>query len=428
MIRRIAYVCSRYPAVSHTFITREVATLREAGYDVLTVSVRRAKARELLTDYDRQESGRTFAILPSTPLQLVRAHARMFLTSPRHYAGGLWVALSSRPPGLRAALWHLFYFVEAVILAVELRRQRISHIHAHFANVASEVAMLTAGMLGIGWSMTLHGLADFRNPAVSRLGPKINSAAMVICVSDYGRAQAMLNSDPEMWTKIHVVRCGVDPQRFAPVQTRLEASATGPIRLLNVARLAPEKGHTFLLEAIRRVQHRGFDYVCTIVGDGPQRAQLEAAARVLGIADRVTFTGAVGQDEIGKYYDAADVFVLPSLAEGLPVVLIEAMAHGVPVIATRIMGIPELVEDGVNGLLVVPGRPEALADAVSTLTKDEGMRRRMGAKAREKVCSEFDSRQSTEKLAQLFQNILAPAVAAAAPLGSREQVVEAVNV
>lgn len=428
MTLNIAYICSRYPAVSHTFITREVVALRKYGYDVLTVSVRRTKARELLTEYDRQESGRTFAILPTTLLRLVRAHAGMFLTSPRHYAGALWVALASRPPGLWAGLWHLFYFGEAAILASELRRRRISHIHAHFANVASEVAMLAARMLGLSWSITLHGLADFRNPAVSRLGPKINSAAMVICVSDYGRAQAMLNSDPGMWTKIHVVRCGVDTQRFAPVQTRPKASSRGPIRLLNVARLAPEKGHNFLLEAISQVQHRGFDYVCTIVGDGPERAQLEASARVLGIADRVTFTGAVGQDEIGEYYDAADVFVLPSLAEGLPVVLMEAMAHGVPVIASRIMGIPELVEDGVNGLLVVPGRPEALADAVSTLAQDDAMRRRMGTKAREKVCSEFNSRKSAEKLAQLFQNILAPAVAAADPLGPREQVVEAVNV
>ncbi|UCC31899.1 MAG: colanic acid biosynthesis glycosyltransferase WcaL, partial [Phycisphaerales bacterium] len=207
MTRRIAYVCSRYPAVSHTFITREVAALREYGYDVLTVAVRRATARELLTEYDREESGRTFAILPTTLLRLVRAHARMFLTSPRRYVGALWAALASRPPGLRAALWHLFYLVEAAILASELRRQRISHIHAHFTNVACEVAMLAARMLGLSWSMTLHGLADFRNPAMSRLGPKISSAAMVICVSDYGRAQAMLNSDPEMWTKIHVVRC-----------------------------------------------------------------------------------------------------------------------------------------------------------------------------------------------------------------------------
>jgi glycosyltransferase involved in cell wall biosynthesis len=404
-----------------------VAALREYGYDVLTVAIRRAKARELLTEYDREESGRTFAILPTTLLRPVRAHARMFLTSPRRYAGALWAALASRPPGLRAALWHLFYFVEAAILASELRRRRISHIHAHFANAASEVAMLAARMLGISWSMTLHGLADFGNPAVSRLGPKISSAAMVICVSDYGRAQAMLNSNPETWARIYVVRCGIDTQRFAPERTRPEASSPGLIRLLNVGRLAPEKGHTFLLEAISRVQHCGFDYACTIVGDGPEHAQLEASARALGIADRVTFTGAVGQDEIGEYYDAADVFVMPSLAEGLPVVLMEAMAHGVPVVASRIMGIPELVEDGVNGLLVVPGRPQALADAVFTLAKDEAMRRRMGAKAREKVCNEFNSRQSAEKLARLFHEILTPAASAADSVACHKQPVEAAN-
>ena len=143
----IAYVVSRYPAVSHTFIAREVAALRESGYDVTTVTIRRAGSSELLTENDRKEYRRTFAILPTTLLRTFRAHTGMFLASPGAYLATMWSALAVRPPGLRAVLWHLFYSAEATLLAYELRRRRITHIHAHFANVASQVAMLAARML-----------------------------------------------------------------------------------------------------------------------------------------------------------------------------------------------------------------------------------------------------------------------------------------
>jgi len=404
---KLAYLTSRYPALSHTFILREVLALRECGIDVHTFSVRRTDAGALYTLAEKEEGERTFAILPTTAWKLLCAHAVMISAAPKNYFRALRMAWRCRPPGTRSAMWHLFYFAEAAILAVEIRRRGIEHLHAHFANVASTVAMLASQMVAGTWSMTLHGLGDFGNPRVDHLGDKIQQASFTVCVSEFGRAQAMVNSPPACWSRIHVVRCGLDPDAFAPRPPDDKSPVSRPIRVLTVGRLAPEKGQTILLQAIRDLIESGLDVHCTIVGDGPERAHLEQLALRLGIDQRITFTGPVGQDRIAAFYDAAAVFVLPSLAEGLPVVLMEAMAKRLPVVATRIMGIPELVEDGVHGLLVPPGRPEPLAAAIAKLAADGNLRSRMGSEGRARIEKEFDVRLAARRLTPLFADALA---------------------
>ncbi len=407
---KVAYLVSRYPAVSHTFIMREVEALRQSGIEVHTFSIRRSLADQLLTAKDREEDSRTSAILPAGLARLLWAHLTGVLNHPRGYFGALWTALRCRPPGLHAAIWYLFYFGEAGILAAKLRQRAIAHVHVHFANVAAVVAMLASQMSGITWSMTLHGLADFGNPNSVCLSDRIRRATFVICVSDFGRAQAMLHVPPEMWAKIHVVRCGLDTERFVPHSEPRQQAGREHFRLLSVGRLAPEKGHALLLEAVGQAVQQGIDLSCTIVGDGPERTPLERLAHRLDINDRVTFVGAVGLDNILRYYDAADAFVLASFAEGLPVVLMEALAKGLPVIATHIMGIPELIQDGVSGLLVVPGRATELAEAIARLATDPALRARIGASGRERVCREFDVRLTGKQLAQCFRTSLLPPV------------------
>lgn len=281
--------------------------------------------------------------------------------------------------------------------------------------------MLAARMLSIRWSLTVHGLADFGNPIRSRLRSKIADASFVVCVSDFGRAQAMLHNRPEHWSKIHVVRCGIDPQSFTPGAESHADRSGKPLRLLNVARLGPEKGHLVLLDAIKALSEADVDVVCTLVGEGPERARLEECIRRLGIGDRVRLAGAVGQEELIDYYHAADLFVLPSLAEGLPVVLMEAMACGLPVVASRIAGIPELVEDGVSGLLVPAGRADALAAGIGRLAADVGTRRKMARHGRERVIREYDGQRCIEPLFELFSEALGVKRACDAdPIGSAE--------
>jgi glycosyltransferase involved in cell wall biosynthesis len=299
----------------------------------------------------------------------------------------------------------LFYFAEAGILADEMRRRSIRHVHAHFANVASEVGMLAARLLDTQWSLSLHGLADFGNPTAARLTQKIGNASLVRCVSDFGRAQAMLHAAPQHWRKIHVVRCGIDVHRFSPQPPDRESQPAQCLRILTVGRLAPEKGHHLLLHAIQRARQAGLDCTCCIVGDGPMMHDLEDSIRRLGLDDRVRLAGAVGQEQIGLYYADADVLVLPSLAEGLPVVLMEAMASGLPIVASRVMGIPELVEDGVTGLLVPPGRVQPIADAIARLAQDGALRERMAEHGCERVRQLHDIRLTSRRLADLFAGL-----------------------
>lgn len=404
---RIAYLCNRYPAVSLAFILREVRALRRLGVDVQTFAIRRAFPDHLLSAADREEYARTFAVLPPDLGGLARAHLTAAGLHPLRYLGTLGLALRLRPRGLRGAVWQVFYFAEAMVIWRECARRGITHIHAQFANVATDVALLASHFGGGGdgdwsWSFTLHGPVEFYDISQSRLPEKLRRARFVACISDFARSQAMAFLDPEQWHKLHVVHCGVDPDVFRPALPPGGSVRDGELHVLNVGRLIDLKGQALLLEALVAVRERGVRARLTIVGDGPTRPALEALAARLGISAHVTFAGAVGQDEIARFYADADIFCLPSFAEGIPVVLMEAMAMEIPVIATRIAGIPELVGDGLSGLVVAPGRSDRIAEALQTLAEDADLRRAMGEAGRAKVIAEFDVARSAGQLRELF--------------------------
>jgi glycosyltransferase involved in cell wall biosynthesis len=202
------------------------------------------------------------------------------------------------------------------------------------------------------------------------------------------------------WDKLHVVHCGVRPERYE--QRSHAAASDGPVRLLTVGRLAPVKGQALLLAAVRELRSEGVDVLLTVIGDGPRRDTLEDASRRLEIDEAVEFAGAISQDEIARYYLGADIYVHPSFAEGVPVVIMEAMAHALPVVAAGVMGVRELVHHGENGLVVRPGRKDELVDAVRRLAADPSERARMGQSGRRTVEAEFDVRGSAQLLRDLF--------------------------
>jgi colanic acid/amylovoran biosynthesis glycosyltransferase len=397
---RLGVLCSRYPAVSHTFIQREVHALRALGADVSTFAIRRASEGEVLSAEDRDELAGTYSILPAGQ-DLARAHLRALLRHPRAWAGTLLRALGMTPGTPRGAIWQLFYFAEAVSLWDELRRRGIRHVHAHFANVASDVALLATDVGnradggGWSWSMAIHGPAQLGE---RRLEAKVRDAAFVACVSDHLRGRLMMVTPPERWPSLQLVRTGVDPELFRP-----DGASPAPGRVLTVARLVPGKGIDVLLEALALLDRRGRAAELDVVGDGPDRDRLAARIRALGLERRARLHGAASQERVRELLGGAAAFCLPSFSEGVPVVLMEAMAAGVPVVATRITGVPELVEDGRSGVLVPPGRADLLADALERLLNaPEADRDAMAAAGRARVEAEFTPQRGARRLMELL--------------------------
>lgn len=400
---RVAYLVSKYPTVSHTFILREVHGLRARGHEVHTISVRRAQAAELLAERDRREATRTSHLLPTTPGRLVMAHVRALLRAPVAYVKTLAAAISLHriPPGVMPM--QVMYFGEAMLLVDELEHYRIDHVHVHFANNSSDIAMLAVeygrrcGRFPRRWSMTVHGPTDFYDVGAKRLAAKAAHASRIVCISDFARSQMMGQTDPGLWDKLQIARYGVE----LPELSR-HAEGVAPFTVLNVARLAPVKGQVLLLEAFAKLIAGYPAARLVVVGDGPLRATLERRADELGIASAVELTGPVGQEEIARYYSKADAFCLPSFAEGLPIVLMEAMSFALPVVSTSVMGIPELIRDGVEGLLVPPGRSDALSEALKRVATDQSLRARLGQAARARVERDYTLAKSITQLERVL--------------------------
>jgi colanic acid/amylovoran biosynthesis glycosyltransferase len=396
--QQLAYLTSQYPAASHTFIRREVEALRELGWSIGTFSVRRPGADEAVSDADKTETNGTFYLLGQSPVSFVTAHAATFFARPGQYLKTLKLALGHRAPGARGLFLGFAHFAESVLLARELKKRGTTHLHNHFANSAATVGLLASKLLGIRWSFTMHGISETDYPAGLMLGRKIEAAEFVACVSWFGRAQGMRLVGQDHWSKIHVIRCGLPFDRIPkkrPTETTRQT-------MISVGRLSPEKGQAGLLQAFAKLRAAHPELQLRLVGDGPDRASLETLAKELGLSDAVTFAGRLPEGETLAEIARADLLVLPSFMEGLPIVLMEAMAAGVPIIASRVAGIPELVEDDETGLLFTPSNWDELALRINLLLGDDALRTRLTEKAKVKVASEFDRRKCAEQLARLF--------------------------
>lgn len=382
--------------------------MRAQGIDVDTFSVRVPSAGEMVSQLDRPEAERTFYILRQYPLAFVQAHIAALLTHPIGYVRTFGLSLSHRAPGARGLLLGVAHFAESILLAHELRRRGTTHLHNHFANSAATVGMLATRFLGIGWSFTMHGISETDYPAGLMLGRKIEAANLVACVSWFGRAQGMRFVDPEHWNKMHVIRCGLPFDR-------IPERATGESELrtiICVGRLSPEKGQAGLLRVFEQLLSKHPELRLRLVGDGPDRAALEALANELGIAGAIDFVGRLSEQDTLSEIARSDVLVLPSFMEGLPIVLMEAMAVGVPVVASGVAGIPELVEDEVTGLLFPPSQWAKLQSQIERLLSDRGLYDAVANRGREKVCAEFDARKSATELEQLFRRADRPTLPA----------------
>lgn len=401
---KLAYLVSQYPATSHTFIRREVEALRASGVRLETFSIRRPSEAERSAGVDRREFERTWYVLPPSPVRLLRAHASQLTRRPLAYAKTLRQAFEHRVPGVRAAVWAGFHFAEAVTLADELEQRGIDHLHNHFANSGANVGFLATQLLGIDWSLTLHGISEFDYPAGQLLPQKIAAAAFVACVTHFGRAQAMRMVDPAQWDKLFVSRCGLDLESFranepkGPIRIPPKRAA---FRIVTVGRMSPEKGHVGLVEAFAKAR-KSVDCELRIVGDGPERERVERRAASLGVAEHVSFAGRVPTTQVMAELMLADAFAMSSFMEGLPVVIMEALAMEVPVIAPAVAGIPELVVHGETGMLFAPSDWAELAQRIEAVASNPSEAREMARRGRARVEEEFEIDEAIRPLLARF--------------------------
>lgn len=413
----LAYLVSQYPAVSHTFILREVRALRGLGFAVRVASVNAPdRPSAELTAEERAEAAATFVVKAQGALAILGAHLRTLLRRPVGYARGLVAALRLAGLDPRRLLYHGCYFAEAVVVGAWMARGGLRHLHVHFATPASTVALLASRIFPIDFSITVHGPDEFYDAPGFRLREKIAAARFLCCIGTYARSQLMHLSPVEHWDKIEVAPLGVDPCEFAPPPA---AGSRPDFEILCVGRLVPAKGQHVLLAAVEELVREGRPVRLRLVGDGPDRAALERAVVARRLGAHVRFEGAVNQDGIRALYARADAFALASFAEGVPVVLMEAMAMGVPCVSTRITGIPELIRDRIDGLLVAPSDPGELAAALRRLMDDPELRQGLGRAGRDRVRAHYDLARNTKRLAEIYRRQLggtAPVPVAATPI------------
>jgi colanic acid/amylovoran biosynthesis glycosyltransferase len=395
----VAYLVNQYPHVSHTFIRREIAALEAQGFQVERFSIRPAP-RDLIDPADIAEAGKTHVILAQGIVSLLSAVILMLVMHPIKWFRALAEAIRMGRRSDRGVLRHLVYLVEACHLVKYLTVIRVKHLHAHFGTNSATVALLASKLGGPPYSFTVHGPEEFDKPESLSLGDKIRSAKFVVAISSFGRSQLCRWSRPEDWHKLKIVRCGLDADFISTSQTSVPNTA----RFVCVGRLSEQKGQLVLLEAADIVRRNHASLEIVLAGDGPMRGQFEQRIAELKLASAVRITGWLTNAQVRELIQSSRAMVQPSFAEGLPVVIMEALALGRPIISTYIAGIPELVQAGVNGWLVPAGAVDALAQAMQdALATPIDRLNQMGAAGADAVRRQHSAASEAAVLAELFR-------------------------
>ncbi|MEL6470015.1 MAG: glycosyltransferase [Cyanobacteria bacterium J06623_4] len=396
----VAYLINQYPKVSHSFIRREIAGLEANGLDIVRYSIRSC-VEGLVDDADKREQEKTRVLLDEVSLLGLVGHLVItFLQRPIAWMRCVALLLRLSWWSQKSFVYHMAYLAEACVILRWSAQAGISHIHTHFGTNATEVAMLCHMLGGPSYSFTVHGPTEFDKPLMLSLGEKIERATFVIAVSSFGKSQLSRWCSYRHWGKIHVVHCGVDAGFL-----QAETMPMSPVpTLVCVGRLVEQKGQLLLIEAASRLVEAGREFRLLLVGDGELRPQIEQLIDELNLTTYVTITGWASSEEVRQFMLLSRALVLPSFAEGLPVVLMESLALQRPVISTYIAGIPELVESGTSGWLIPSGSVTALAEAMAeALSLPRQELEIMGAVGAKRVAEQFDSSTEAKKLSFLFR-------------------------
>ena len=402
---KVAYLVNQYPKVSHSFIRREIRGLESYGLEVSRFSIRSLES-ELVDEADQQELEKTRYLLGSKGIGLwglLVGLLTIALTAPIPLLRALKLAARIGRRSDRGLILHFAYLAEACVVLKWARELQVAHIHAHFGTNSTTVAMLCRVLGGPSYSFTVHGPEEFDKAQAIALPEKIKRSAFVVAISSFGRSQLYRWCDHEDWARIHVVRCGVDQLFLQQSYTPLPAAP----KFVCVGRISEQKGHLLLVEAAGRLAAEGYEFDLTLVGDGPMRAEVEALIEQWHVRDRIHITGWASGEAVQQYILQAQAMVLPSFAEGLPVVIMESLALGRPVLSTYVAGIPELVAPGTCGWLVPPGSVDDLVAAMRSITQtDPADLMQMGKIGMERVAQLHDVLKEAEKLAHLFEHTI----------------------
>jgi colanic acid/amylovoran biosynthesis glycosyltransferase len=399
---RLAYLLSIYPAISHTFFLNEIAELRKLGFTIDVASIN--KPAGAVSELEASALATTYYLKATKPARILLVLLKVLFTQPRVVLRGLRAAIQLDGWNLPASCYALFYLVEALLLGDWLRRRGHTHLHIHFGGPVATVGMLASMAWQFSYSLMIHGPEEFYDVDKFYLRRKVERAQFVLCISDYCRSQVMKVSDPGHWAKLHVVRLGVDHRVFVPGPPM---DRSGEIEIICVGRMVPAKGHLILLGVFAKLLRCGYNVRLRLIGDGAERSGLESFVKSEKIDASVIFEGSLSHEATRQKLEGAGIFVLASFAEGLPVALMEAMAMEIPCVSTFVAGIPELIRDGVEGLLVAPSSEQALFTALKRMICDADLRHNLAAAGRRRVLELYDLQQNVRLLADTLQAQLA---------------------
>lgn len=403
--RRMAYIISQYPTLSMIFIIREVLQLKRLGFEIDTVSVNAPdRGKEGLVADEAKEADLTYYLKPDGVKGGLRAHAKTLISNPGGYLRGWKLMFKLGKFDLKGLVMQGAYMTQGLMTGVWMQKKNQTHLHAHLGSQACTVAMYTKEIFGTTFSATIHGPDEFYNAPGQFLTEKVIASDFMVCISHFARSQMMKLSPYENWKKFEVSRLGVDPSVFSPRPFNANPEV---FEILCVGRLCPAKGQHILVEAVGQIAAAGKHQVkLRLVGGGDDHESLRNQIDSLGLQNEVELVGPVNQDHIRDYYSRADIFSIPSFAEGIPVVLMESMAMEIPVVTTRITGIPELIRNGEDGLLVAPSSVEELAEAITRLMDDADLRKRLGENGRKRITEHYDLAKNVDRLADVFSQRL----------------------
>lgn len=353
---QITYLINQYPKVSHSFIRREILALEKQGFNVQRIA-QRGWNDTLVDLQDQSERQKTQYIVKQGVFSLLLSALKVLLSTPKRFLCTLGLALSMAKGSDRSLAHHLIYFIEACQMQAWLNAHHSCHIHAHFGTNSSEIAMFASQLSGIPYSFTVHGPEEFDKPQALKLNQKIKLAKFVAAISSFGRSQLFRWANYHDWSKIKEVHCGLESHFYENTMTVTPEKHS----MVCVGRICEQKGQLLLIEAVKKLHDNGLTIHLVLAGDGEMREEVESLIKQYHLQPSITITGWISSDEVRDYILAAEIMVLPSFAEGLPVVIMEAMSLKRPVISTYVAGIPELIEHKKNGWLCAAGDVDALA-------------------------------------------------------------------
>jgi glycosyltransferase involved in cell wall biosynthesis len=395
---KIAYFINHYPKVSHSFIRREILALERLGIEVQRIALRGWDGA-LPDEMDQRERERTCYVLRHGAVGLVAPTLAVLLFRPLRFLGALRLSVRMARDSDRPLAYHLIYLAEACRVLRWISTSGASWIHAHFGTNSTDITMLVHALGGPRYSFTAHGPEEFLRPVGLR--EKIRRAAFVVAISSFGRSQLYLWTHLQDWHKVQIVHCGVEPAFYEGTSPAPQAAQ----RLICVGRLATEKGQLLLIEAVAQLASKGLTFELVLAGDGPAREPLEELIRRRGLQSYVRITGWISSDSVRDEILAARALVLASFSEGLPVVIMEAMALRRPVLATYVAGIPELVRPGENGWLFPAASVADLAKAMEEcLAKTPQDLQELGDNGFRRAIERHSIDAQAARLAALFRN------------------------